>query len=240
METPMRNLATIMAALSLVLPGIAHAADAPAPCLTSAEYTALASYAMPSAITGIGQRCVPTLAPGSFLGSDAGALSARYAAAKPAAWPGAKAAFFKLGAGSSSDSAQLLKLMPDATLQQILDPLVTNMVVQHLPADACPVIDRALGVPENIIETFGAVSVACAWAMAQGALKRSEADVAVAISGIAGPDGGTAQKPVGLVVFAKATRGCTEVVAEERQFPAGSRAEVRRQALLMALELLLP
>ena len=99
---------------------------------------------------------------------------------------------------------------------------------------------RALGVPENIIETFGAVSVACAWAMAQGALKRSEADVAVAISGIAGPDGGTAQKPVGLVVFAKATRGCTEVVAEERQFPAGSRAEVRRQALLMALELLLP
>ena len=157
----MRNLATIMAALSLVLPGIAHAADAPAPCLTSAEFTALASYAMPSAITGIGQRCVPTLAPGSFLGSDAGALSARYAAAKPAAWPGAKAAFFKLGAGSSSDSAQLLKLMPDATLQQILDPLVTNMVVQHLPADACPVIDRALRLlaplpPEN---TAGIISL---------------------------------------------------------------------------------
>ena len=98
----------------------------------------------------------------------------------------------------------------------------------------------ALGVPENIIETFGAVSVACAWAMAQGALKRSTADVAVAISGIAGPDGGTPQKPVGLVVFAKATRGATQVVAEERQFPATSRAEVRRQALLVALDLLLP
>jgi len=98
----------------------------------------------------------------------------------------------------------------------------------------------ALGVTENIIETFGAVSVACAWAMAQGALKHSTADVAVAISGIAGPEGGTAQKPVGLVVFAKAERGKTEVVAEERQLPAGSRAEVRRQALLVALELLLP
>ena len=104
---------------------------------------------------------------------------------------------------------------------------------------------RALGVPDNILETFGAVSVACAWAMAQGALKRSEADVAVAISGIAGPDGGTPQKPVGLVVFAKATRGNSEVFAEERQFEAApgatlSRAEVRRQALLVALELLLP
>ena len=54
-----------------------------------------------------------------------------------------------------------------------------------------------LGVSNDILETFGAVSIACAWAMAQGALKRSGADVAVAISGIAGPDGGSAMKPVG-------------------------------------------
>ena len=60
---------------------------------------------------------------------------------------------------------------------------------------------RMLGVSSDIIDTFGAVSVACAWAMAQGALKHSDADVAVAISGIAGPDGGTPQKPVGLVVY---------------------------------------
>jgi nicotinamide-nucleotide amidase len=99
---------------------------------------------------------------------------------------------------------------------------------------------RQLGVPHDIIDTFGAVSVACAWAMAQGALKHSDADVAVAISGIAGPDGGTPQKPVGLVVFAKAERGATDVVAEERHFTPTSRASVRADAVKVALELLLP
>ena len=97
-----------------------------------------------------------------------------------------------------------------------------------------------LGVSPDIIDTFGAVSVACAWAMAQGALLRSNADVAVAISGIAGPDGGTAQKPVGTVVFAKAVRGSDEVEAEERRLDGSSRAAVRHQATLVALELLLP
>lgn len=99
---------------------------------------------------------------------------------------------------------------------------------------------KVLGVPEDIIETFGAVSVACAWAMAQGALKNNDADVAVAISGVAGPAGGTAQKPVGLVVFARAIRGSDEVEAEERHFAPTSRADIRRQAALVALELLLP
>jgi len=99
---------------------------------------------------------------------------------------------------------------------------------------------RMLGVPGDIIDTFGAVSCACAWAMAQGALKHSDADVAVAISGIAGPDGGTALKPVGLVVFAKAERGSDEVVAEERNFPPTSRGEIRAEAVKVALELLRP
>lgn len=99
---------------------------------------------------------------------------------------------------------------------------------------------ESLGVPRDIIDTLGAVSVATAWAMAQGALKHSGADVAVAISGIAGPDGGTEQKPVGLVVFARAVRGSDEVFAEEREFDGSSRSAVRLQAALVALELLLP
>ena len=99
-----------------------------------------------------------------------------------------------------------------------------------------------LGVPVEIIDTFGAVSIACAWAMAQGALKRSNADVVVAISGIAGPDGGSAQKPVGTVVFARAIRGQEEeeALAEERLFEGADRDGVRHQAALVALELLLP
>lgn len=99
---------------------------------------------------------------------------------------------------------------------------------------------EALDVPMDIIDAFGAVSVATAWAMAQGALKHSEADVAVAISGIAGPEGGSKQKPVGTVVFARAIRGSEEVDAEERFLDATNRATVRRQAALVALELLLP
>ncbi len=99
---------------------------------------------------------------------------------------------------------------------------------------------QSLGVPGDIIDAFGAVSIACAWAMAQGALKHSQADVAVSISGIAGPGGGTPQKPVGTVVFARSRRGTDEVLAEERHFEAASRAEVRFQAALVALELLLP
>lgn len=100
--------------------------------------------------------------------------------------------------------------------------------------------EGALGVASDIIETFGAVSVACVWAMAQGALKESDADVAVAISGIAGPEGGSEQKPVGTVVFARAVRGSEEPEAELRKLDGSSRAIVRRQATLVALELLLP
>ena len=99
-----------------------------------------------------------------------------------------------------------------------------------------------LGVSEDVIGTFGAVSVAAAWAMAQGALRHSLADVAVSITGIAGPGGATQSKPVGMVVFARAVRGQDPetVVADTRQFGDLGRAEVRRQAALMALTLLLP
>lgn len=97
-----------------------------------------------------------------------------------------------------------------------------------------------LGVSEEILDTFGAVSIATVWAMAHGALNNSSADVAVAISGIAGPDGGTLQKPVGTVVFARALRGEEDILAEERLLDGSSREAVRHQAVLVALELLLP
>ncbi len=102
---------------------------------------------------------------------------------------------------------------------------------------------ESLGVSAELIDTFGAVSVAVAWAMARGALKHSDADVAVAITGIAGPGGGSDSKPVGTVVFACALRGQSEndISAEQKNFdPSLSRAEIRQEAALAALELLLP
>ncbi len=99
---------------------------------------------------------------------------------------------------------------------------------------------ECLGVSKDIIEAFGAVSVACVYSMAQGALERCDADVAVAISGIAGPDGGSEEKPVGTVVFSRFVRGAEEPEAEHRLFEENSRSGVRLQATLCALELLLP
>ena len=99
---------------------------------------------------------------------------------------------------------------------------------------------QCLGVSDDILEAFGAVSVACVYAMAQGVLERCDADVAVAISGIAGPDGGSEEKPVGTVVFARLVRGEEKPHAEHRVFAESTRAGVRLQATLCALELLLP
>ena len=101
---------------------------------------------------------------------------------------------------------------------------------------------RTLGVNSDILETFGAVSIATAWAMARGALDKSDADVAVAVTGIAGPEGGTLQKPVGTVVFARARRGVDpdDMIADTKLFEAMGRDAIRLQAALVALELLLP
>ncbi|HWJ37623.1 MAG TPA: CinA family protein [Sphingomicrobium sp.] len=99
-----------------------------------------------------------------------------------------------------------------------------------------------LHVSEEVVDTFGAVSVATAWAMARGALAASDADVAVAVTGIAGPGGGTAQKPVGTVVFARAERDAdpAKIVADQKFFDETTRSGVRLQAALCALDLLIP
>jgi len=99
-----------------------------------------------------------------------------------------------------------------------------------------------LKVSSDVIETFGSVSIAVAWSMAQGAVGKTDADVAVAITGIAGPEGGSEKKPVGTVVFARAERSADpqNVVADARQFADTGRGGVRLQAALCALELLMP
>jgi nicotinamide-nucleotide amidase len=104
----------------------------------------------------------------------------------------------------------------------------------------------ALRVNPDIIDTFGAVSTATAWAMACGALDVSETDVAVSITGVAGPGGGTERKPVGTVVFGLARKGEPRddghtfkelFVPEPGMDP---RRSIREQAAAYALRLLLP
>jgi nicotinamide-nucleotide amidase len=93
-----------------------------------------------------------------------------------------------------------------------------------------------LGVPPDLIAAAGAVSEAVARAMAEGALARSAADLAVAVTGIAGPDGGSAEKPVGLVWFGLARRGGRTATLHQ-VFP-GDRGAVRRATVAKALRLL--
>lgn len=102
--------------------------------------------------------------------------------------------------------------------------------------------ESALGVPGSILQEHGAVSRACAEAMARGALLEADVQLAVSVTGIAGPDGGTDDKPVGLVWFGVARRGADGHVttrAVERRWPPLGRARVRRWARNKALSLLL-
>ncbi len=95
---------------------------------------------------------------------------------------------------------------------------------------------HVLGVPQAILDSPGAVSEPCARAMAEGARALIGADLAVSTTGIAGPDGGTVRKPVGLVYIGLAT--ATQTIVEERVFP-GDRSEVIEAATRRAMELLL-
>ncbi len=97
--------------------------------------------------------------------------------------------------------------------------------------------EQLLAVSPGLIRAFGAVSEPVARAMAEGALHRSLADMAVSVTGVAGPGGGSVEKPVGLVHFGLARKG-RATQTSYRMF-GGDRAAVRRQAVEYALQLLL-
>lgn len=95
-----------------------------------------------------------------------------------------------------------------------------------------------LAVPARLIAAHGAVSEEVAIAMAKGAIASSAAHVAVAITGVAGPSGGTAEKPVGLVHFARAIRGENSIHLTQR-FGNIGRSAIRQASVRQALQLLL-
>jgi nicotinamide-nucleotide amidase len=96
---------------------------------------------------------------------------------------------------------------------------------------------QSIGVASSVIDTFGAVSRPTAEQMAAGALHASGADMAVAITGIAGPGGGSADKPIGLVWFALAQRAAAPVTIQ--QHLAGDREAIRRAAVATALQMVI-
>lgn len=93
-----------------------------------------------------------------------------------------------------------------------------------------------LGVPEGLLKEHGAVSAPVAWAMAEGAIHHSHAHLAVAVTGIAGPGGGSPAKPVGLVYIAASNGSDTQV--EEQRFGDIGRSNVRSATVTAALRLL--
>lgn len=97
--------------------------------------------------------------------------------------------------------------------------------------------EELLQVPADMLKEHGAVSFQVAMAMAEGTIKNSRADVAVSVTGIAGPGGGSAEKPVGLVYFGLCKRG--EKARHERHIFEGDRRSVRAQSVQKALDLLL-
>ncbi|MBC7984800.1 MAG: CinA family protein [Candidatus Obscuribacterales bacterium] len=99
---------------------------------------------------------------------------------------------------------------------------------------------RTLGVSAATLAQHGAVSQAAVCAMAEGALDQLGGELSVAVSGIAGPDGGTSDKPVGTVWFSWARRGTNAIdTLSERQVFVGDREQVRRQTVLRALQRIL-
>ena len=116
-------------------------------------------------------------------------------------------------------------------------PGASNVVERGFVAYSNAAKTELLGVPADLIEAHGAVSPEVAQAMAEGALARAPAELSVAITGIAGPGGATAAKPVGLVQLAAARKGA-ETLSESHVF-SGDRGEVRLQGVQAVLEMLL-
>ncbi|MBB4302465.1 nicotinamide-nucleotide amidase [Rhodobium orientis] len=153
---------------------------------------------------------------------------------------------FKALATSVLDTCRAKGLMV-ATAESCTGGLIAGMLTEI--AGSSDVVERGfvtysneaktemLGVPADLIEAHGAVSEAVARAMAEGAIAQSPADISVAVTGVAGPGGGSPEKPVGLVHLAASRRG-GETVHLERRYGDIGRAAVRAATVADALKLI--
>ena len=156
----MRNSILAAAAILVAAPGVVSAAERP--CLTRSEFTDLAGFTLPSVISGASARCEPELGPEAYLTTDGDALVERYSARMDASWPAAKVAFLKLSSKTSGEANDLIKLLPDETLQEMLELMLQGMVSQEIPPKYCGTIDEFARLlsplsPENTAEILALI-----------------------------------------------------------------------------------
>ncbi len=154
----MRICTSMLAAVLVVIPSVAQAAEAP--CLTTNEFSALSSYALPSLIRGTAQHCANVLPSDAFLRNGSAELASRYDARKGLSWPGAKAAFIKMGSATNPQAADIFRQMNDEALKPLVDGLIQGMVGQQLPTGRCSAVNRLVMLlaplpAENTAELIG-------------------------------------------------------------------------------------
>ena len=148
----------------LALPAQAVAQAAKTPCLTEGEVRALTTFAMPSLLGGLIDRCGPQVGASGFMPTQGRGLVATYAARKDAAWPTARKAFFRIAGGKADDKqvTQAMQAMPDAALQPFVEGMISAMVGGQLKPGQCVIADKLMRLlaplpPENTTELLGTI-----------------------------------------------------------------------------------
>ena len=158
------RFARVAALTAAVVALPAQAAAAEAQCLAPAEVRALATFAMPSVLTGLIDHCAPEVGASGYMSTQGSNLVASYAAHKEAAWPVARKAFFRLAAtkGGADEATDMIAKMPDAALQPFVEGMIGGMIGSKLKPGQCAIADKMMRLlaplpPENTSELLGTI-----------------------------------------------------------------------------------
>ena len=146
-------------ALAALLAGQTAQAAAPAACLETADVNAMVAYALPSVMDSAMTYCAPHLAPQGYFARQGQDLVGRYAQAKPAAWPRAKAALIKLAQTDKDPTMSQMTRLPDKALQPFADGMLGQMVTEALKPENCAPLEQMTRLlaplpPENTAGLF--------------------------------------------------------------------------------------
>jgi len=157
-----RVLSSLAALAALASGQSALAQDAA--CLSEQEVVNLIGYALPTVVESTIKTCQPRLSPQGYFGTQGAGLVLRFSANKPANWPGARAAFLKLGASKDPATRDMIAKLPDSALQPFAEGIVAQLVTSKIKPDRCAVIERGVSLvaplpPQNTAELIAFVVV---------------------------------------------------------------------------------